>query len=93
MSLINSASIWNNDDDQNKKRIPTMRKTMKKMPTLEKNMEEQEESNNERPTTFMEEELSPAGFRKKLDKMPSEERQKLLQVLGKEETLKLLRSK
>ena len=49
--------------------------------------------NRATPTTFMEEELSPAGFRKKLDKMPSEERQKLLQSLGKEETLKLLRGK
>jgi hypothetical protein len=60
MSLVNSASIWNNDDS-NKKKIPTMRRTMKKMPSLEKNMEEreeEEESNNERPTTFMEDQES-----------------------------------
>ena len=49
--------------------------------------------NRARPTAFMHQELSAAGFRKNLDKMPSEERQKLLQSLGKEETLKLLRGK
>jgi len=35
MSLLTSASIWSNDDTSgadNKKRIPTMRKTLKKMP-------------------------------------------------------------
>lgn len=49
--------------------------------------------NRARPTAFMEEKLSPASFRKNLDKMPTDERQKLLQVLGQEEALKLLRSK
>lgn len=49
--------------------------------------------NRAQPTAFMKQELSPSGFRKNLDKMPSEERQKLLQSLGKEETLKLLRGK
>ena len=59
MSLIATASLWNNNDSI--KRNPTMRKTMKKMPSLEKDAgkseeeaEEEEEIHNERPTTFIE---------------------------------------
>ena len=49
--------------------------------------------NRARPTEFMKAKFSAAGFRKSLDKMPSMERQELLQSMGKEETLKLLRGK
>ena len=51
MSLLTTASPWNNNDS-NKKRVPTMKKTMKKVPTLEK----MEESGvyTERPTSFEE---------------------------------------
>ena len=37
MSLLATASIWN--EDVNKKRQPTMRKTQKKMPVLHENSE------------------------------------------------------
>ena len=55
MSLIATASPWNSSDST-KKRIPTMRKTMKKMPTLEKDLEntEVDEISGERPTSFLE---------------------------------------
>lgn len=55
MSLIATASPWNSSDST-KKRIPTMRKTMKKMPTLEKDLEntEVDENSGERPTSFLE---------------------------------------
>jgi hypothetical protein len=60
MSLIATASPWNSNEPI--KRNPTMRKTMKKMPSLEKNGEKSnddvEESSNERPTTFMEDQES-----------------------------------
>lgn len=46
MSLIATASPWNNNDS-NKKRVPTMKKTMKKIPALEKI-----EESPERPTSF-----------------------------------------
>ena len=46
MSLIATASPWNNNDS-NKKRVPTMKKTMKKIPALEKI-----EESHERPTSF-----------------------------------------
>ncbi len=55
MSLLASASPWNTNDSA-KKRNPTMRKTMKKPPTLDKDLENYEahEMNSERPTTFEE---------------------------------------
>ena len=55
MSLIATASPWNSSDST-KKRIPTMRKTMKKLPTLEKDLEntEVDEISGERPTSFLE---------------------------------------
>ena len=56
MSLLATASAWNNNDST-KKRIPTMRKNMKKVSTLEKGLDDQEVDNNnndERPTSFEE---------------------------------------
>tara|TARA_B100001287_G_C22686548_1_gene534122 strand:+ start:3406 stop:4122 length:717 start_codon:yes stop_codon:yes gene_type:complete len=55
MSLIATASPWNSSDST-KKRIPTMRKTMKKIPSLEKDLENSREDENsfERPTSFEE---------------------------------------
>ena len=55
MSLIATASPWNSSDST-KKRIPTMRKTMKKIPSLEKDLENSREHENsfERPTSFEE---------------------------------------
>jgi hypothetical protein len=55
MSLIATASPWNSSDST-KKRIPTMRKTMKKVPTLDKDLENSEVDDDfsERPTSFLE---------------------------------------
>lgn len=57
MSLLATASIWN--EDVNKKRQPTMRKTQKKMPSLNDNAETLEKdltisSDDPRPNSFEE---------------------------------------
>ena len=51
MSLLTCASPWDSNDIA-KKRIPTMRKTQKKLPSLEINTEELEEE--DRPSSFEE---------------------------------------
>ena len=54
MSLIATASPWNNNDST-KKRIPTMRKTMKKISPSEKDLENIEiEIETDRPSSFEE---------------------------------------
>jgi len=54
MSLLATASMWNTNDSA-KKRNPTMRKTMKKVPALEKDLDNQyTDDNYERPTSFEE---------------------------------------
>ena len=55
MSLLATASVWN--DNQGKRRIPTMRKTQKKLPSLETKEVPLEIDNDfikDRPTTFEE---------------------------------------
>lgn len=55
MSLLATASVWN--DNQGKRRIPTMRKTQKKIPSLETKEVPLEIDNDfikDRPTTFEE---------------------------------------
>ena len=54
-SLLATASLWN--DNHSKRRIPTMRKTQKKMPSLETKEVPLEIDNDfikDRPTTFEE---------------------------------------
>ena len=56
MSLLATASIWN--EEVNKKRQPTMRKTQKKMPSLNENVDTLEKEDNsreeKRPNSFEE---------------------------------------
>lgn len=50
MSLITSASVWTNDpDDTPKKRIPSLRKTMKKIPETSDRPDEYPKAQNEYP--------------------------------------------
>lgn len=59
MSLLATASIWN--EEVNKKRQPTMRKTQKKMPSLNENVDTLEKEDNsreeKRPNSFEEDQI------------------------------------
>ena len=59
-SLLTCASPWDSNDIA-KKRIPTMRKTQKKLPSLEINTEELEEE-EDRPSSFEEDKSSELPF-------------------------------
>lgn len=54
MSLISTASVWTNDDATPKKRIPTMRKTIKKMPSEHEEYTSESQNYNEYKQNTME---------------------------------------
>jgi hypothetical protein len=58
MSLISSASAWTNDEITPKKRIPSMRKTVKKMPTHMNQIGEPDEYISQEPTSYPEMQIS-----------------------------------
>jgi hypothetical protein len=58
MSLVSYASIWTNDDDPNnttKKRVASLRKTVKKSPLLSKSSDEPQEYNVQDSTSSLDE--------------------------------------
>ena len=54
MSLVASASVWNNDEFTNKKRQPTMRKTIKLRPSNQDVTAYNDMDKNTKPTTIVE---------------------------------------
>jgi hypothetical protein len=83
MSLVSYASIWTNDDDPNnnatKKRVASLRKTMKKNPVFIKNIGEPDEySNNEKKEEDYQEDMTISTENKSDDRG-----EKLNQIVNK----------
>jgi hypothetical protein len=77
MSLVSYASIWTNDDDPNnttKKRVASLRKTIKKTPTFVKTIGEPDEYNNQ--------EL-PSQIDDAIPEFPSQQNERLNQIVDK----------
>ena len=59
MSLVTTASLWTNEDNGSKKRVPSMRRTVRKTPDAEESSRppiviDDSNGNSDRPTSFSE---------------------------------------